>query len=442
MKSPRKWRSVGVAVLLAVAVPAVLSSASSVAQEEGLDGRSSSDWVGSWATALTGPEPGAGSAFNGFTNASLRMITHISIGGEKIRIRLSNVFGERTVTVGHATVARPNTSTPDLSDIDASTLHTLTFNGRSSTTMLKGQELLSDPVDFRVNDLEDLVISVFFPVASGPVSWHATSLQSSFATATDGGDLSATASGAGYTIHRDCCWYVLSGVDVLRHREAGAVVVVADSLGDGNGSTLNGNKRWPDLLAKRLVDTRRAGNVPGVLNASLAGNRLNHEGPEPGAGGFPGFVQLGTNAGARLNEDVFPQTGVRTVLFDLGINDIWMTGDSADAIIAAIRQAGSQVRERGLAFIPATLGPFEGFLLTPGAPAGEWTPAKEATRVAVNNFLRTTHEFDGLIDFDKVLRDPAAPSKLRAEFDSGDHIHPNDAGNQAMADLVPLRLLG
>lgn len=442
MKSPRKWRSVGVAVLLAVAVPAVLSSASSVAQEEGLDGRASSDWVGSWATAVTGPEPGAGSAFNGFTNASLRMITHISVGGEKIRIRLSNVFGERTVTIGHATVARPNTSTPVLSDIDASTVRDLKFNGRTSATMLKGQELLSDPVDFRVNDLEDLVISVFFPVASGPVSWHATSLQSSFATGTDGGDLSATASGAGYTIQRDCCWYVLSGVDVLRHKDAGSVAVVADSLGDGNGSTLNANKRWPDLLAKRLVDNRRNGRVAGVLNVSLAGNRLNHEGPEPGAGGFPGFVQLGTNAGARLNEDVFPQTAIRTVLFDLGINDIWMTGDSADAIINAIRQAGTQVRERGLAFIPATLGPYEGFLLTPGAPAGEWTPAKDATRVAVNNFLRNTHEFDGLVDFDKVLRDPAHPSQLRAEFDSGDHIHPNDAGNQAMADLVPLRLLG
>jgi lysophospholipase L1-like esterase len=181
--------------------------------------------------------------------------------------------------------------------------------------------------------------------------------------------------------------------------------------------------------------------VPGVLNASLAGNRLNHEGPEPGAGNFPGFVQLGTNAGARLNEDVFPQTGVHTVLFDLGINDIWMTGDSADAIIDAIRKDASQVRERGLSFVVATLGPFEGFEVTPGTPLGEWTPDKEATRNAVNSFLRTSREFDGLLDFDKLLRDPAHPSKLRAEFDSGDHIHPNDAGNQAMADLVPLRLL-
>ena len=437
MKSPRQWRSVGVAVLLAVAVPAVVSSASSAAQEEGFDSHGSKQWVGSWATAVTGAEP-VGSARRGFNNASLRMIVHISVGGEKVRVRLSNIFGEATVTIGHATVARPNTSTPELSDIDPTTLHDLTFNGRVSTTMLKGQELLSDPVDFSVNDLEDLVITEYFPVPSGPVSWHATSQQTSFA---GDGDLSTAAVGTGFTITRDCCWYTLSGVEVLRHKDAGAVVVLGDSLGDANGSTLNANKRWADLLAKRLVDSRRNGKVPGVLNASLAGNRLNHEGPEPGAGGFPGFVQLGTNAGARLNEDVFPQTAVHTVLFDLGINDIWMTGDSADAIIDAIRKDAAQVRERGLAFVVATLGPFEGFEVTPGTPLGEWTPAKEATRNAVNSFLRTSREFDGLLDFDKLLRDPAHPSKLRAEFDSGDHIHPNDVGNQAMADSVPLRLL-
>jgi lysophospholipase L1-like esterase len=437
MRSPRQWRSVGVAVLLAVAVPAVVSSASSAAQEEGFDSHASKQWVGSWATAVTGAEP-TGSARRGFVNASLRMIVHISVGGEKVRVRLSNIFGEATVTIGHATVARPNTSTPELSDINPATLHDLTFNGRVSGTMLKGQELLSDPVDFPVNDLEDLVITEYFPVASGPVSWHATSQQTSFA---GDGDLSTAAAGGGFTITRDCCWYTLSGVDVLRHKDAGSVVVLGDSLGDANGSTLNANKRWADLLAKRLVDLRHNGKVPGVLNASLAGNRLNHEGPEPGAGGFPGFVQLGTNAGARLNEDVFPQTAVHTVLFDLGINDIWMTGDSADAIIDAIRKDAAQVRERGLAFVVATLGPFEGFEVTPGTPAGEWTPAKEATRNAVNSFLRTSREFDGLIDFDKLLRDPAHPSKLRAEFDSGDHIHPNDAGNQAMADSIPLRLL-
>jgi lysophospholipase L1-like esterase len=434
-----KWRLVGASFALAVALPVLVSSGNSVAQQDELTISSAPrDWVGSWAAAVTAAEPAGGSARAGFTDQSLRMIVHLSVGGEQVRVRLSHIFGERTATIGAATVAKPNASTPELSDIDPATLHQLTFGGHTSTTVLKGQELLSDPVDLAVGDLQDLVITVYFPVASGPVSWHATSLQNSF---TGAGDLSTAAGGSGFTIVRTCCWYALSGVDVLRHKTAGTVVVLGDSLGDGSGSTLNANKRWPDLLAARLVASGPNGKVPGVLNASLAGNRLNHEGTEPGAGGFPGFAQLGTNAGARLNEDVFPQTGVETVILDLGINDIWMTGDPADAIINSIRQAGAQVHARGIRFVVGTLGPYEGFAVTPGSPAGEWTPEKEATRNAVNEFLRTSGEFDGVIDFDAVLRDPANPSRLRAEFDSGDHIHPNDAGYQAMADLVPLQLL-
>jgi len=282
LKAPRKWRSVGAAVLLAVTLPAVVSSGSSAAPGgSDFDSRSGA-WVGSWAAAVTGPEP-TGSARNGFNNQTLRMIVHGSVGGDRVRVRLTNVFGEATVTIGHATVAKPNTSTPELNDIDAATLRDLTFDGRLSSTMLKGQELLSDPVDMRVGDLQDLVITVYFPVPSGPVSWHATSQQSSFAGA---GDLSTAAAGTGFTTTRTCCWYVLSGVDVSRHRAEGSIVVIGDSLGDANGSTLNANARWADFLARRLVQNRH-GDAPGVLNASLSGNRLNHEGTEPGAGGFP-----------------------------------------------------------------------------------------------------------------------------------------------------------
>jgi lysophospholipase L1-like esterase len=439
MRSGRKWRLVCASAALAVALPVLVSSGNSAAQQDGLAGSTAPrEWVGSWAAALTGAEP-TGISRTGFTDQSIRMMVHLSVGGERVRVRLSNVFGEGAMTIGTATVALPDLSTPRQWDFDAATMRTLTFNGRTSATMLKGQELLSDPIDLQIGDLQDLLVTVFFPVASGPLSWHATTQQSNF---TGPGDLSSDAVGAGFTTRLNCCWVVLSGVDVLRPKPTGTIVVVGDSLGDANGSTLNANKRWPDLLAKRLVDTRHNGKVPGVLNASLAGNRLNHEGPEPGAGGFPGFVQLGTNAGARLNEDVFPQTGVQTVILDLGINDIWLNGDSADAIIDAIRQAGAQVRERGIRFVAATLGPYEGFAVTPGSPAGEWTPEKEATRNAVNEYLRSSHEFDGLIDFDALLRDPANPSRLKAEFDSGDHIHPNDTGNQAMADFVPLSVLG
>jgi len=437
MRSARNWRLACASVALAVAMPVLASSGSSAAQQNTLDGGGSArEWVGSWATAVTGAEP-TGVSRTGFSNQSLRMIVRTSVGGEKVRIRLTNVFGENTVAVGAATVAKPDLSTPAVHDIDPTTLRNLTFNGRASTTMLRGQELLSDPVDLRVEDLQELTVTVYLPAATGPVTWHVTSRQSSFSGP---GDLSATTV-AGFTAARTCCWFFLSGVDVLRRKAEGSVVVLSDSMGDGNGSTLNANKRWPDLLAQRLVDSRRNGKVPGVLNASLAGSRLNHEGTEPGAGGFPGFVQLGPNAAARLNEDAFAQTGVHTVIFDVGINDIWMNGDPADAIINAIQQAGSQVRERGIRFVVATLGPYEGFVVTPGSPAGEWTPEKEATRNAVNTFLRNSHEFDGLIDFDALLRDPANPSRLRAEWDSGDHIHPNDAGNQAMANHVRLNLL-
>ena len=444
MKAPRKWRSVGTALLAAVVVPTVVVSASSSAQDEGGDSGDGQAWSASWATALTGAEPPAvgGSARNGFNNQTLRMITHLSVGGDKVRIRLSNVFGEATTTISHATVAKPNTSTPELSDIDASTLHQLTFNGSPSTNMLIGDDAVSDPVDMAVGNLQDLVVSVYFATPSGPASWHATSRQSSFQGT---GDLADATAGTGFTVRRDCCWYFLSGVDVLRDKAQGSVVVLADSIGDGNGSTLNANKRWPDLLAQRLVQTQYNGKVPAVLNASLAGNRLNHEGPEPATSGhglFPGFVQLGQNAGARLNEDVYTQTGAQTVIMDLGINDIWMVGDTADALISRIRQINARVQERGLKLVVATLGPYEGFALDRSSPDNEWSPAKEATRNAVNTYLRNSREFSGLIDFDLVLRDPAQPSKLRAEFDSGDHIHPNDAGDQAMVNIIPLRLLG
>jgi lysophospholipase L1-like esterase len=439
MKSPRKWSVVGTAALIAVAVPALVVSGSSSAQEDGVDHVSQKDWVGSWAKALT-PSDTVGRSLTGFTNESFRSLQHVSVGGDKVRIRFSNVFGTQSVAIGRATVAKPNAATPALNDIDASTLHELTFNGQASATMLKGQELLSDPVDMRVDDVSDLVTTMFFPTPTGPTSWHATARQTAFIGA---GDLNGDAAGTGFTISSPR-FYFVTGVDVLRSKAAGSVVVIADSIADGNGSTLDANTRWTDFLAKRLVDLRRNGKVPGVLNAALAGNRLNHEGTEPGADGFPGFFQLGSNANARLNEDLFPQPGVHTVLFDLGINDIWMTGDSADAIINAIKVNAKLVKERGIRFVVATLGPYEGFDLNGvlNEPDDAWTPAKEATRNAVNEYIRThRNDFDGVVDFDQVLRDPAAPSKVKAEFDSGDHIHPNDAGAAAMANSIPLNLV-
>ncbi|MFI5496848.1 SGNH/GDSL hydrolase family protein [Actinoplanes sp. NPDC051859] len=422
------------AALLVVSAPAITASAGPSAAERTLPPRA--EWAGGWATAVTRGNT-AGLTYTGLNDQSIRMTVRTTVGGDRLRVRLTNLYGEQAVKVGHATVARPNNGTPDdRSDIDAATLRELTFGGSTSATMNKGAELLSDPLNFRVAEQEELIVTLHFPVLTGLVTFHGQSKVTTFIGAKD---LTTTADGAGFTIRPNCCWMFLSGLDVQRRHSPGAVVVLGDSIGDGNGSTVNAHKRWPDLLADRLVVARPEVNTPGVLNLSLAGNRLNHEGPEPGAGGFPGYPELGPNALARLNEDVFPQTGVKTLVTHLGINDIWMSDDSAENIITALRQINRQTKARGLRSLAATLTPYEGH----GNP-GVWTPEKDATRQAVNAWLRGQGkaEFDGLLDFDAVLRDPAQPSRLLPAYDSGDHIHPNDAGNKAMADAVPLHLLG
>ncbi|MFJ6194563.1 SGNH/GDSL hydrolase family protein [Micromonospora sp. NPDC092111] len=422
------------AALLVVSAPAVVASAGPSDSDSARHARG--EWAGTWAAAVTRGNT-VGLTNTGLNNQSIRMTVHTTVGGERLRVRLSNLYGEQAVQVGHATVARPNTVTvTDRSDIVPGTLRELTFGGATSATMNRGAELLSDPLDYPVAEQEDLVVTLHFPVLTGPVTFHGQSKVTTFIGAND---LTTAADGAGFTIRPDCCWMFLSGIDVERRQTPGAVVVLGDSIGDGNGSTVNANKRWPDLLAARLATARPEVRTPGVLNLSLAGNRLNHEGTEPGTGGFPGYYELGPNALARLNEDVFPQTGVKTLVTHLGINDLWMSDDSAESIIASLRQVNQQAKARGLRSLAATLTPYEGH----GNP-GVWTPEKDAKRQAVNTWLRGpgAHEFDGLLDFDAVLRDPAQPSRLRPAYDSGDHIHPNDAGNQALADAVPLRLLG
>jgi hypothetical protein len=246
-------------------------------------------WVGSWATAMTRPEA-TGLSRNGFNDQSVRYLVRPSVGGDKVRIRLSNVFGEKAVRVGAATVAKPDLSTPDLKDVVASTRRVLTFNGATAATMNKGAELLSDPVDLRLADLDQLAVSLYFPTATGQLTWHAASSQSSFYGPAD---LVNDTSGAGFVQTRACCWHFLSGVDVQTNRNVGSVVVLGDSIADGFNSTPNANNRWTDQLAERLAADRRPD--PGILNLGIAGNRLTRDGTDPILGG-PGLEQLGLNA--------------------------------------------------------------------------------------------------------------------------------------------------
>ncbi|WP_406050916.1 SGNH/GDSL hydrolase family protein [Kribbella sp. NBC_00889] len=416
-----------------VAVTAALTLAGSTLAGASYGGDRDSEWVGTWATAVTHGNA-TGSTNLGLTDQSVRLVVRPTVGGDRIRIRLSNIYGEKTVTVGAATVAKPNKATPELSDIDPNTLRTLTFGGSGSASMVKGSELLSDPVNLRLGTLDDLVVSLYFPENTGPTTFHGSSIQDNFVGPSN---LVTESGGAAYTLTRRCCWFFLSGVDVQTDDSDGSIVVLGDSITDGTNSTPNANNRWPDQLAERLAASAGHEPFPSVLNAGLAGSRLNHEGSEPSDNGaFPGFNEVGVNSLARLNEDVFAQTGVRTVITELGVNDIWMSDDSAAEIIGALRQVNAQVKERGLRSLVSTITPFEGLSGT-----DSWTPAKEATRQAVNSYLRSSHEFDGVLDFDKVVRDPAHPSQLNPALDSGDHIHPNEAGYQAMAASVPLNLV-
>lgn len=384
-----------------------------------------SQWVGAWAAAPAGA--GAGSSRLGFTNQSVRMIVRTSVSGDAVRIRVSDAFGDRNVNVGHATIALPDTGTPEATDVDQGTIRELTFNGGSqSVLVLKGAQVLSDAVDLRVAALQELVVTLYFPAETGPATWHFSARTTSYVGA---GDLAGTAGGAGFTINRTS-WYFLAGVDVRSSTAIGAVSILGDSLVDGNQSTLGANKRWTDRLAERLVSERPFGPFQlGVLNQGLAGGQLGHDGTEVGAG----FPELGLNGLARLYRDGFSQTGVRVVVVCLGINDVQISNDTAATIINGLKQISTQIRERGLVAVGCTITPFEGF--------SSWTPEKEATRVAVNDYLRQTADFHGVLDFDSVLRDPAAPSRIRADLASADFIHPNDAGYRAMADAIPLNLI-
>lgn len=385
-------------------------------------GSPAAQWVGAWAAAPTAA--GGGSSKDGFTDQSVRMTVRASVGGDAVRIRVSDAFGDRPLTVGHATVALPDPATPERSDVKAGSVRELSFSGNASIVVPKGAQVLSDPVPFKVSALQELVVTLYLPIATGPSTWHWTSNSTTFVGA---GDQAATPAGAGFTVTR-ASWYFLTGVDVQGRFGIGSFAILGDSLTDGNASTLDANRRWPDRLAERLVADHPFGPFQiGVLNLGLAGNEVLHDGSEIS------FNELGVNGLARLNRDAFAQSGVKVVAFCLSINDIHIFGEPAANLITGLKQAAAQIREQGLIPIGCTVTPFEGF--------SSWTPGKETIRQAVNAYVRDNHDFAGVLDFDRVLRDPAAPTKIRAEWDSGDHIHPTDAGYRAMADSIPLGLV-
>jgi lysophospholipase L1-like esterase len=351
------------------------------------------------------------------TNQTLRQVVRTSIGGSKVRVVLSNAFGTAPIQVGGASVA--------LRDKDAAiqpaTSKMLFFAGAPTATILAGATLVSDPVDMALTPLAELAIDVFVPgdlgVSPSPVTTHNGASQTNYVSET--GNHVGTA--ALPTSLRPAAWFLIARVEVSAPANTLAVVAFGDSITDGARSTADMNNRWPDVLAKRLAARKGAGVA--VLNAGISGNRVLGDG-------------AGISALARFDKDVLMQTGVTHVVVMEGINDIGLArsnpSPSAADLIAGHKQLIERAHARGLKIYGATLTPYEG--------AAYYSPEGEAKRQALNEWIRTSGAYDGVIDMDKATRDPAAPTRFLPAYDSGDHLHPGDAGYTAMGEAVDLAL--
>ena len=396
-------------------------------------------WIGTWATAPQRPMPGH---VQSFRNQTLRLIVHTSAGGTKVRIKISNTFGDHPLLIGGAHIARRT----DAAEIDPTSDRTLRFHGKSSTTVAAGSIVVSDPVALEVLALSDLAVSLFLPESTEVKTLHVLALQTSYVSQT--GDATANAKfPVAEQIHT---WPFLTGVDVETSARGAAIVAFGSSLTDGDGTESDSNGRWPDVLAQQLQKSSGGKAELGVLNEGIIGNRLLNDSPIEAAGGRFGSV-LGQAGLTRFDRDVLAQSGVKYVIVGLGINDIAMPGSltpategiKAEGIIAGYRQLISWAHQKGIRIIGTTNPPFENSFLDlgpPGPPITFYTPEKERMRQKVNAWILSSEEFDGVVDLDAVVRDPNHPTQLLPNYDSGDHLHPNNAGCRAEGDAIPLPL--
>ena len=398
-------RSLGLFAGTMVAIAAMAIGSTTLAK----DANSASHWVGTWNAS-----PQAASIPLVLNGQTIRQIVHVSIGGSRVRVRISNAYGADPLLIGAARVGLHSTGASIASGSD----RVLTFNGAESTTIAAGALAISDPVNLRVPDRGGLAVSLYIPGSQLAATEHSLSLQTTYIS--PDGDYSGADSLP--TATTTASYYFLAGVDMGSSAPSRAIVVLGDSITDGVHSTPEANKRWPDRLAERLRAPKGSNGIA-VLNAGISGNRILHD-------------KAGTNAAARLDRDVLVQSGARYLVVLEGINDIGIPGGSAaDEIIAGHHQIIDRAHAMGLKVYGGTLTPFQAFL-----PGIYYSTKNEATRQAVNQWIRTSKTYDAVIDFDRALRDPRNPAAMLPAYDSGDHLHPNDAGYQAMADAVDLSL--
>lgn len=419
-RTPRALRALGVALSVALCAVAMMGVTSRVFAQNAR--------VGTWATApqAVAQHPAAPS-FNRAPTVSgrtIRQIVYPTLSGNDVRVRFSNAYGMQPLVIERASLALSSRGAA----VDAASVRPLTFGGQPMARIAPGASLESDPLPFAVRAGTPLAVSLFTREARPPTTWHKIAQQTAFLSGA--GDFVDTAQASAYpTRFTNTLW--LTGLSVVPEASAQAIVAIGDSITDGMRSTLNANRRWPDALARRLESAGR--RDISVLNLGISGNRLLHD-----------SACYGERLVARFRRDALEQPGVRTVVVQIGINDInfgyvpphgGLDCDvphvivSAPDMIAGYQSLIAAARSRNVRILGTTI------------PPGKLPPEREAVREAVNQWVRTSGAFDGVIDFDAALRDPAQPTRMLPRLDSGDGTHPSDAGYAAMADAVPLPLV-
>lgn len=381
-------------------------------------------WAASWGASQQIPEPQNALSSEDLRDATVRQIFHLSLGGAALRVHVSNAFGTEALRFTSVHVARP--VSPSSPAIDPSSDRALTFAGRPDVTVPPGAEMISDPLEDPVAPLSDLAVTFHLSDPPAGETGHPGSRATSYYV--HGDWVSApNLKEAKQADH----WYQISGIDVEAPRGAASAVALGDSITDGHGATTNGNDRWTDVLAARLQASPTTRNI-GVSNQGIGGNHLLTDG-------------LGPNALARLDRDVLAPAGVQWVIVFEGVNDLGglaRNGEVSAAehaalvqrVLAAYQQIIARAHAHGLRVYGATITPYVGSAYYhPG-------PLSEADRQAVNAWIRAAGNFDAVIDFDAVVRDPQHPDQLLPADDCGDHLHPSPAGYKAMADAIPLTL--
>ncbi len=388
-------------------------------------------WITSWAAApmASVPPPIIGPLPFAINHQTLRQVLHLSAGGARLRVRLTNEYGNQPLSVAAATIARVKAD----GSVDRSSLHKLTFSGQTSAVIPAGAPLLSDPVLLPVQALSDVSLSLYFPEDTGLCTCHQLAVQDGFISAP--GDFSASEFTPAQTVQSRA---FVSGLEVEAPRGK-TVVVLGDSISDGLGSTPNANRRWPDELARRLNTGSMAW---GVANQGISGNRVLEDG-------------AGQSALARLDRDVLAEPGVAYLIVFEGVNDLGIAfghwtlppgpanatpplivapthKPTAPAMIAGYRQIIARAHARGIKVFGATIAPYEGAMY--------WSIEGESQRKAINEWIRHGGEFDAVLDFDAALRDPDQPTRMAKGKQMGDYLHGNDAGYEALGKSIDLKL--